>query len=297
MERGRPRKDRSEYVNRQYNQLFVLAIRRSDQTKHPMCRVKCLACGQKSTKRIDDVVRGRVKTCGCGAKKAFDDYISRRLAKLSDSEIEKIWCQAQEGRSSRDLAVELKNQKAVVDAAIRKHQRRLDDMTEERKLVIWTIAQEKGYEAAGAEYGLNSRSSAYIVQRMENSIVDPRESNEDLVERLQAIRYVTKMEPEPGEKWFYAGEFRKDDLHKKRTGLVVGGLSALYYRLKRFPLNSPNLNPELKDLIRWFLSTATWTFESRTKRQQMVLDELRKQKLLDRQTEAVRRRLEAGIVA
>jgi len=266
MKRGRPKKDYSYLSGSEFNELKIIGIRRNDRSGHPMCRTKCLVCRKQTTKRIHDVLKGKAKTCMCGSKRAFREFMENRVAALSDKKVEQIWIAVQDSPNVMAAAKALKVDRYLVDFAVRKHQRQLDSLPIAKKHAIWEVAQNAGIDAAAALFKLNRRSAAYIVGKMHNPQIHPGVDNEFVAWELEKLEADIERDPEKYESWFRRGEFRSNQLRRKVTGEVVGEYSDLYNHLMKYP-QSPTLDPELANRIKWFLNTADKTFANRRERQ------------------------------
>ncbi len=261
MKRGRPKKDRTNLIGAQFNQLRIIGIRKNDRSGHPMCRTKCLVCSKETSKRLDDVCKGRAKTCECGSKQAFKDYMNAKIESLPSREIERIWCAVQDASNTASAAGTLKLSRYVVGFAARKRQNFLDNLPDAQKQKIWEAAQGTKLRSVGEQFDLRGRSVAYLVFKRQNPILHPKLDKADLYHYLAFLKsQIETRIPEDGEKWFRPHEFTSRELKKKRNGTVVGDYADLYNHLVRYP-KLQELEPRLAKLISWFLDEADETFE------------------------------------
>jgi hypothetical protein len=276
MKRGRPKKDNSDLIGIIFNKLKIIRImKRNDKSGHPMCRTKCLECKKESTQRLHDVKIGKSKTCGCGSKTAFKNFMNNRVAAMADDQIERIWCVVQDTGTFQKAARTLRMGPDLVSFAFREHQRRLDTLPDSKKLVIWKAAQESGFDAATTKLGLSRKSAKYIVLQFHKPRVHPA-LDDGLEQVLSYMKMDIERRPEKEEPWFRSGEFSQGQLMRKTNGQVEGWYKEMYQDLVRCP-KSPMLNPELAKLIEWFLETAEKTFANRRKRQRQFLETMRKE--------------------
>ena len=203
--------------------------------------------------------------------------MEKRVAALSNSEVEQIWITMQGAPNARAAAKTLGIHHYLVGFATRKHQKRLNSLPAAKKWAIWAAAQNGGYKAAAAEAGLDERSAAYIVREMHNPALVPGVDNTYIGMLLDWLKQDIEREPEKWGRWFRSDEFRTRQLRRKLNGEVVGEYSKLYYRLLACS-QAPGVDPELAEQIRWFLKTADRTFADRRARQKAFLKQERERK-------------------
>ena len=80
-------KDYSECINKQFNELTILSISESRNNSQFVrkCKCKC-SCGKEIEADLNNVVRGRTKSCGhirSRARKDYSEYINKQFGELT----------------------------------------------------------------------------------------------------------------------------------------------------------------------------------------------------------------------
>jgi hypothetical protein len=106
---------------------------------------------------------------------------------------------------------------------------------------------------------------AYIVRKWHDPVIIPEWNDREVLDLLETM--ISDIDRDPGkhEKWFWRGEFSREQLRRKRDGQVVGECSELYRRLKNCP--TERLSPTLSQKIQRLLAIAERTFANRLSRQ------------------------------
>ena len=286
VKRGRPKKDYSDHIGQEFNQLRIMGLLRSDRSGHPMCRTKCLVpgCKKLTSKRINDVISGRAKTCGCASTRAFIANNEEQVDLLTALEIEAIWCAVRDAPTIKLAAEAVQLPPFVVSFAARRHQKLLDGFSPEKTEQIWNAAQRASLEKVGVQFGLSRRSVAYIVRKVHMPLLHPDVDSETLSMVLDHIKLdIQTRRSEPGAEWFRPLEFTPEELKRKRNGVILGDYADMYMRFLKHP-NLYHVESGLVDLIRWFMDTAEKTFNARASRRKSFLNQQRQaraQSLID----------------
>lgn len=166
--RGRPRNDYSQHLGGIFGRRSgkgdgVIFRGRDgfDRWGHPMASAECCVCGRKARQRLNDVLQGRLHSCGCLEDREFTNYIGRRVCQMSCRRRRQIFEASKQGQTSGEIAERFKirplrtNPAFVIRAVVLREQARLEARSAEEITAISMYADIWGDAEAMSKYKLN----------------------------------------------------------------------------------------------------------------------------------------------
>jgi hypothetical protein len=157
--RGRPRKDYSGYLG--FESPLGLRIEAIlDEGKKagegPHVDALCLRCGERSTPRLRDVLRGHSQSGGCRKKECYLAYCDRAVARLDQTDVAGVWSSRYAGLSRKATAAKFKLAYPIADAAQRAYQAKVDAMMADGTAgKIYELASQPHWDIRSAAAHLN----------------------------------------------------------------------------------------------------------------------------------------------
>ena len=162
---GRPAKDHSAEIGVRYGKLVVLAILPSIDHGGQRVLAACDCSGATET-RLNRLQTGETTSCGCVKVLRFKEFIVRQVNKLPANIVVACWEDHFNGQSRKDISAARDIKVAIVDEAIRTHQKQLDTMLANGTAgqIYFKAGEKGGLVAAAASQGLPLISGRYLVQ-------------------------------------------------------------------------------------------------------------------------------------
>jgi hypothetical protein len=129
--RGRPTGDYSRFIGYESPLgLTIMAILETGSRKKegPHVDAVCVLCGEHSTPRLRDVLRGHSKSGGCLKKQCYLEYCARVVERLDENVVAGVWACRYSGMTRKATADRFGLAYPIADMAQRVYQKKLDAM-------------------------------------------------------------------------------------------------------------------------------------------------------------------------
>jgi len=289
--RGRPRGNYARYIGFEGPLgLRVESIVDEPSRAHTGPRVVavCTLCGEHSTPRLRDLLSGHSKSGGCRKRRCFIEYCDRVVSRMDQSVVEEVWAARYQNMTRRAAASEKNLPYAIVDAAQRAYEAKLNRMIEEGAAdKLYERVHESGcdVETAARQFRLCPAAGRYLFLAGFNHSRQSR-SPDSSTAQLEPCGKDHGTATEHDEAWWCAyicntlveeirkrhdwsvacpGELAKAEL-KWSKGRLVGDMVQVYEEANRY-LKDVNVAPELKEDMRAFVDLANATLDDRRERQ------------------------------
>lgn len=295
--RGRPRKDYSEYIGSEgpLGLRIESIIDEGKRTREgPHVVAVCSLCGERSTPRLRDVLRGHSRSGGCRKKQCFLEFCDLAASRLSESVVAGVWAARYCGDARKATASRFKLRPPIADAALRRYQSKLDGMLQDGKAEkIYHLVSQPGrsFQKVAADFELPltavryltlaafnrarrvqaalNESNAQVSNSIDSTMSIPQPVEHDEIWWCACLSWIivdhVGKRQGPWAKTWPPGELGKDDL-RRRGGKLVGSLADLYHQAKSF-LTSENLPIKYREDIEMFVDLADRTLANRQGRQ------------------------------
>jgi hypothetical protein len=256
-------------------------------------------CGGLTETRLSRLKSGETTSCGCVKVLRFKEFIGRAVDRLPASVIVACWEDHVEGQSRKDIAAARDIKVAVVDEAIRTHQKQLDTMLADGTAgqIYFKAGEKGGLVAAAASQGLPLISGRYLVQVVSRKPVAAQPyvmsdldwwavGCEDLTDR------VADREQSYSLGFKQTGEFTFKEIRRSK-GKILGMLAPDY--ITACTLLSGRLEIDQVKRLQPFVNLVNDTFASRQRRQKAgairIMKLRRKDAAFDRRQMEISRQL------
>jgi hypothetical protein len=298
---GRPAKDNSAEIGMRYGKLVILALLPSIDHGGQRVLAACDCSGVTET-RLNRLQTGKTTSCGCVKVLRFQEFLVRQVAKMPANIVVACWEDHFNGQDRKDIAAARDLQVAIVDEAIRTHQRYLDTL-----LVSGTAGQiylesgEKGgLTAAAAAHSLPLISSRYLVMAISRKPVAARPYMTDLDWWAVGCEDLTDRVADRTQNYNLGfkqtGEFTFKEIRRSK-GKILGMLAPDYLAARQ--LLSGRLEIDQVRRLTPFINLVNATFASRQRRQRAgairFMKDKRKSEAFDRHQMEISRQLNSEL--
>ena len=281
-----------------YGKLVVLAILPSIDHGGQRVLAACDCSGATET-RLNRLQTGKTTSCGCVKVLRFKEFIVRQVNKLPANIVVACWEDHFNGQSRKDISAARDIKVAIVDEAIRTHQKQLDTMLANGTAgqIYFKAGEKGGLVAAAASQGLPLISGRYLVQVVSRKPVAAQPyvmtdldwwavGCEDLTDRVadRSQNYNLGIKQ--------TGEFTFKEIRRSK-GQILGTLAKDYLAARQ--LLSGRLEIDLVKRLQPFVNLVNDTFASRQRRQRAgairIMKQRRKDAAFDRRQMEISRQL------
>jgi hypothetical protein len=281
-----------------YGKLVVQAILPAKDHGGQRVLATCDCSGVTET-RLNRLQTGKTTSCGCVKVLRFKEFIVRQVNKLPANIVVACWEDHFNGQSRKDIAAARDIKVAVVDEAIRTHQKQLDTTLANGTAgqIYFKAGETGGLVAAAASQGLPLISARYLVQAVSRKPVAARPyvmTDTDWQAIACEFLYdrVADRERNFDLGFKQTGEFTFRELRRSK-GQVLGTFAKDYLDARQ--LLSGRLEIDQVKRLQPFVNLVNDTFASRQRRQRAgairIMKQRRKDAAFDRQHMEISRQL------
>jgi len=204
------------------------------------------------------------------------------VAKLSETEIARIWAARFGGKNREAVAKEFDLPLGVIDFAFRNYQRQLESLISSESGI--QLAQQAGLRGVGIAgvakaKGLSFEAARYVIGAVKNKAKHRREKLADIAIYAEWVVSRVKGREAGFGSEFRRNEFTPDELLKSK-GKVVGQYAPLYDDC--VVAQSADLPADEAKHVTEFLDLVRYTFDQRTQRRESHLHQVQREKTLMR---------------
>jgi hypothetical protein len=294
---GRPAKDNSEQVGRRYAKLVIRAILPAKDSHGRRALAVC-DCGGVIETRLSRLKSGETTSCGCVKVLRFKEFTGRAADRLPEGMVSAIWEDHFTGQGRKDISAARDIKVAVVDEAIRRHQRELDTMLANGTAgqIYFKAGEKGGLEAAAASHSLPLISSRYLVMAASRKPAARPYVLTDTDGQAMACEFYNDRIADREQNYDLGikqtGEFTFRELRRSK-GQILGTLAKDYLAARQ--LLSGRLEIHQVKRLQPFVTLADATLSARQRRQKAgairIMKQRRKDAAFDRRQLELRRQL------
>jgi hypothetical protein len=246
-------------------------------------------CTGMTETRLNRLQTGKTTSCGCIKITRFKEFVVRQVNKLPSSVVVACWEDHFNGQDRKDIAAARDLQVAIVDEAIRTHQRYLDTLLDNGTAgqLYFTAGASGGLKAAAAAHNLPLVSSRYLIMAASRKPAAQPYAMSDLDWWAIGCEDFTNQVADRAQNFALgfkqSGEFTRKELRRSK-GLIVGTVAPDYLAARRMLAGRLEID-QVKRLTP-FVKLADATLSARQRRQKAnairIMKQRRKDEAFDR---------------